>query len=279
MSCIQRIDPARTYKYIHSIAFPDITSLIYTPFLFHHSGQTNKTVLLLILVVSVAGCVGQPPVQQPLQPTVQATAPAEGRLVLGVTDKALNTSWVSSAKITVDSVAVHRAETDGWVTVETGGSRIYDLITLNQQDVTKLLGDVVLEAGVYNQIRLRISAIELKVNNTKTTAILPSSELKIPVKINVTGRGDSIVILDFDASKSLHITGNDRIVMAPVIALRGLSNVNVSVDERDRMTASGGKVVEDVVVGTDVEGNVGIGKRINANASLTIGTDGRIHEE
>lgn len=228
-----------------------------------------RVALLLALLVAVAGCVQAPVFQQPV------TGAEEGRLVLGITDKVLGLESVTSVRLTVSSVAVHRVDTGAWVTLSSQ-TRTYDLIELNQQSAVKLLADATLEKGTYNQIRLSISSVEVTANGTAQAAVLPSSELKIPIEIVVEENDTSTVVLDFQLDRSLHTTGEGRVVMAPVIALRSSADVDVSVDATGSLRISGGRTVTEATVGTDVDGNVGAGLGIDLQATLSIGAGGKI---
>lgn len=223
----------------------------------------NKALWLILATIFVAGCVGG------------SEGAQQGRLVVGITDEAVSLQSVSSVVLVVDSVAVHSADTDAWITIS-DEQQSYDLIQLNQQSSTKLLGETTLDAGTYNQIRLNVMAVEVTANGTTQSAILPSRELKIPVRIEVAENATSAVVLDFQADQSLHTTGEGRIIMAPVIALRSSADANVNVVANGEVSVSGGRDVDSATVGTDTEGNVGVGLNIDPTARLSVGAGGRI---
>jgi len=99
--------------------------------------------------------------------------------------------------------------------------------TVNIMDLTngksKLLGTKDLEPGTYNQIRLILGSGNTVTVNGKTYPIkIPSGQqtgLKININTNISLTSGSIkdLLLDFNAAKSVHRTGNGRYMMKPVI--------------------------------------------------------------
>ncbi|QQG39598.1 MAG: DUF4382 domain-containing protein [Candidatus Aenigmatarchaeota archaeon] len=222
-----------------------------------------RAIVAFLFVVAVAGCVGGAGVTS-----------TQGKLLVGITDAAVDSSTVTSVIITVESAEVHSASADSWTTISSS-AKTYDLMQLDSQDVVKLFGEATLDAGTYNQMRLDISNVAVTINGTTSDAKLPSSRIEIPVTVVVNANSTSAVVLDFQADQSLHATGNGTVIMAPVIHVKSTSNASASVSG-DNVEVSGGRTDDDKEVGMDAEGHVGVGLRIAANAKLNVGANGKI---
>ena len=191
-----------------------------------------------------------------------------GRLVAAITDPSADMDSVTSIKVTVDGVRVHSA-TSGWTEIS-NEQKTYDLLVLRGQSRTSLLADAQIKEGTYGQLRLDISKIEVTDANGTTQAKLPSGEIKIMGEFDVGAGSTAAATFDFYANKSLHKTGNGKYIFAPVINLRVEEGANAEVDTDDDVEIRGGRSRVNTVVGMDVNGNVGVGIGIPANAILTI---------
>lgn len=88
----------------------------------------------------------------------------------------------------------------------------------------------------------------------------------MPVKPNSTATAR----LDFDLNHSLHVTGNGKYILAPVIQIETKDDAEVETDEHAKLRISGGTVRTHVEVGTDEHGNTGIDIRIPDDADVSI---------
>ena len=126
--------------------------------------------------------------------------------------------------IEVIQVSVHRAGEDsssGWLVVS------QDTLAVDLLDYTNgnfaVLADSVLAAGQYTQVRLLLT------DNNTVVVDGESHELEIPsgstsgLKLNhpftIEDGVTYSATLDFDAERSIHLTGNNRYKMSPVIRI------------------------------------------------------------
>jgi len=124
--------------------------------------------------------------------------------------------------IVVTEVSVHMASGDtvsGW-TVISDSVRTINLLRLTNGNFD-ILGVRRLDVGHYSQIRLKIgTGSNVVVSGTSHDLEIPSGS-QSGLKLNHAFEIQSDVLyemtLDFDASKSIHLTGNDRYMMRPVI--------------------------------------------------------------
>ena len=220
---------------------------------------------LAIAVVSIiiAGCLEG-----------NGSSSTTGRAVFTLSDAAADMGAVTSIKVTVDTVQAH-SEASGWTTVSSS-SKTYDLLELKASGKHVLLADAQLKEGTYNQVRLSISKVVVTDAQGEHEAKLPSSELKIIGNFVVKANTTSTVAFDFIADESLHLTGNGKYVLAPVVKLETRVRADVEIEGDDGVKINGGDVDEDLKVGMDVDGNVGVGMIVPARAELTIESDGKV---
>ena len=204
----------------------------------------------------------------------QQAASGKGRAVFAITDAAADMGSVSSVKVTVDSVKVHSAA-EGWVTVSSS-PKTYDLLKLKAEGSQELLADAELKEGTYDQIRLDISNVVVTDANGEHDAKLPSGELKIQGNLVVDANSTATATFDFIADESLHMTGNGKYIMAPVVHVETREGADVEIKSDSKVEIKSGKIKTNVKVGMDVDGNVGVGLKIPAGLNLTIGTEGVI---
>jgi hypothetical protein len=255
-------------------------------------------VLFAAMLIAV-GCVKEaveqpiitPPVQEPTTPeqtqaqppaevpatnettTTQETttpvsiAPDSGRVVFTITDAAPNMGEISGIVVTIDNVSVHR-NAGAWVDISSA-QQSFDLLQLNAEGVNAILADTSLEQGIYYELRLGISKVEVTDANGTHEAKLPSGVLKIVARLAVSTNQTSTAIFDFNANESLHMTGNGEYILAPVIKLETRSNAMVNVSNK-HADISGGKVDTSETFGMNENGFVGVGIKISQNAKLSI---------
>jgi hypothetical protein len=210
------------------------------------------------MAILIAGCVGSP----------QENGATTGRAVFTIADKAADMGNVSSIKVTVDSISAHSTN-QSWVNVSST-SKTYDLLQLKASGYQALLADVQLQNGMYEQVRLHISKVVVTDANGDHEATLPSGELKVVSVFEVQGNTTSVVSFDFEADKSLHVTGNGEYILAPVVRVQARNKANVQVKNENNVQVSGGNAQTDMEVGMDENGSVGAGSRISSNAAVSI---------
>jgi len=229
--------------------------------------ETNKLVVLFAVAAMVAisllasGCTQGG----------SLGASSQGRTVFTLTDAAADMGTVTSVKVTVDRLEVQHA-TKGWTTVSSV-PYTYDLLQLKASGSQSLLADVKLDEGAYGQVRMHISKVMITDSTGEHEAKLPSSDLKIVGGFEVTQNSTTVVTFDFLADKSVHVTGNGKYILAPVVRMQGREEAEVDARERENVKVIGGRVRTDTEVGMDEDGVIGVGVGISTNANITIDGD------
>lgn len=130
-----------------------------------------------------------------------------------------------AVNIVVDRVEVHLAgadSTSGWTTIN-DTQYTYDLLTLRNGQ-TAILGNAVLAAGTYTQIRLIISTgSNVVVGGVPFSLGIPSgmqTGLKLVHEFTIQPNGTTELTFDFDAERSVNLTGNGQYMLKPVIRVQ-----------------------------------------------------------
>ncbi|HQT45142.1 MAG TPA: DUF4382 domain-containing protein, partial [Candidatus Micrarchaeota archaeon] len=197
-----------------------------------------------------------------------------GRAVFTITDKAADMGAVTSVNVTVDSVSVKNSA-GAWVAVP-AMAKTYDLLQLKANGSQAILADDRLAPGNYSEVMLHISGVEVTDASGTHEAKLPSSELRIMESFQVGANSTSALTFDFMADRSLHVTGNGKYIMAPVVHAQAREGAQVDVRSESDVRIGGGQTTADTTVGMDENGTVGAGLGIPANATISIGADGGI---
>lgn len=203
-------------------------------------------------------------------------ASGKGRVIVGITDAAADMGSVTNIEVTVESVEV-QSSAEGWVEVS-DNAQTYDLLALKAENKTELFADAELDAGTYNQIRLNVSDVTVTTDDgEEAEAKLPSGTIKINGTVNVEEQSNTAVTADFLADQSLHVTGNGKFIFAPVVNVKSQSGANVTVDTDNGLSVQGGRVDANITVGMDARGAVKANAKINPNAAVEIGDEGKIN--
>ncbi len=122
-------------------------------------------------------------------------------------------SSLDSIIIFIKHIDVHKAGNDsssGWYTIN-DSLRSFDLLTL-RNGAGALLGDSVLSAGDYTQIRLILEDGNYAINNgVKHNLTIPSgmqAGIKLNHEFTIESGNLYELILDFNVDKSIQVTGN-----------------------------------------------------------------------
>ena len=189
----------------------------------------KSTYLALVVVVLasviIAGCI---------------TAPVgQSTLIIAIKDAPKTTEFgtITSLWLNISEVSVHRASanqttpeteeemtatesddtsTAGW-TVVVNQTQTVDLMQLT--NVSQVLGQKTMEAGMYTQIRLKIDSGTVTVNGTEHTLAVPSGVLKLNRGFVLISNETLKLTLDFNVEKSIIRTGADQYKLKPVIAV------------------------------------------------------------
>jgi hypothetical protein len=107
---------------------------------------------------------------------------------------------------------------DGWITIPITGNQTFDLIKL--KGIEELLGTQKLDAGKYTQVRLTVDSAQVTIGNgTPEPATVPSGELKFVHPFDIVANKTTVIVMDFDAEKSVNIAGNGKVMIKPVVKL------------------------------------------------------------
>lgn len=232
-------------------------------------GNKFSVLILLAAFLFAFGCA-----QSTTAVDLPGAGSGNGSVVFLIKDAAADMGAITSVNVTIDSVQAHSAA-DGWVTASYT-AKTYDLLQLKASGNTVLLADAQLKNGTYDQVRLHISSVTVTDANGTHEAKLPSGELKIVGGLVVNSNTTSSVTFDFVADESIHITGNGKYIMAPVVHFEARENASVRTSNDQKVEVEGGSVSYSKKVGMDAQGNVGEGRGIAANVGLSIGSNGGI---
>lgn len=123
--------------------------------------------------------------------------------------------------VDIQEVQLH-SEAEGWVTVPLENPGVYNLLDFSN-GMDTLLGTCELPAGILSQVRLVLGDDNsVVVNNEIYPLKVPSgstSGIKLNVHQELSGGYTYTFWLDFDAAQSIHVTGNGKYMLKPVIRL------------------------------------------------------------
>ena len=215
--------------------------------------------LVLLIALAVAGCAGTTTgtgTTTAVNPTGNGgstggtSTGGSGTLIVNATD-APPSQNVTSVIVTVASVKVHLAGAGEDTTVPASGNDTTPTMTsVNQtgsnggtgaggqwiniplgsdnatfdllqiQGILHSFGSANLTPGTYTQIRVEISSIKVGLNgNAPQEATLPSGVLKVVRPFQVASDMATSLTLDFQADRMVTVTGNNHIIVKPVVKL------------------------------------------------------------
>lgn len=170
----------------------------------------RRTILLLLALIAVAasafGCGNT------------TTRPASGTVRVSLTDSPAD---FDSVILVIREVAVHRAgpENSGWTSFDPDSAR-HDLLRL-RNGVFAELGEVLVDAGHYTQVRLLLDPGSYVVENgVRRDIVIPSglqTGLKLVGEFDVAAGASVDLGLDFDATRSFVETGSGKLLLKPTV--------------------------------------------------------------
>lgn len=241
--------------------------------------KTKLLLVMLLFAATLISCAQQPAevtyvtYESTPQTVVVYKEPDAGRVVFTVRDAPVRMTDINELWITVDKVEIQTTQ-GNWVTVSSQENR-YDMLQLREEGIQAIIADVELSPGTYSQVRLTISDVEVIDATGSHDAVLPSGVLRFNAPFSVSSDALTVVQFDFDLAVSLHLTGNGRYVLAPVIRVMTYDNANIRVLPSRIVVVNSGTPREVIVVGTNTQGEVGPGMQIpvNVNVQVTPGTN------
>jgi hypothetical protein len=194
-----------------------------------------KTTTTIVTTTSPAVTTAQPITTTQIPTTTQVTTTItleKGTLLMKIKDK-MDLTNITSIKITVNKVEVHRAypsdnDTESNETFETndtssaGWEKIVDQVkSYNLLDLVnksgEIMGQKTLSAGKYTQIRLYLSKSELTIGNKTYDVKVPSNRFYWIHPFNIEAGKMTTLTLDFDAADSVKETGSNKYMLKPVV--------------------------------------------------------------
>ena len=177
----------------------------------------KKIVISLALVMAfISGCTNT---DTSTNPSVDPTLEGKSNLKVYLVD---SPAALDSVIIFVKRVEVHKADSDStasWYVIN-DSLRSFDLLEL-RNGTSAVLGDSILEPGHYTQIRLILDDGCYVVDNGVRYNLTVPSGLQTGIKLNheFTLEANNLyeLVLDFNLEKSIHVTGNGKYMMKPVI--------------------------------------------------------------
>lgn len=170
----------------------------------------SLSLLVMLMLLFLIGCSGNS-----IQPQT-----GKGQFKAYLID---SVSGQDSVVICVSRVDVHKSGSDstsGWITIN-DSLRYFDILTLTN-GISAVLGTAQLDAGKYTQIRLILadSNYVVDTNGVIHKLFIPSgmqTGIKLTNNFTITGGNLYELYLDFNAGKSIHVTGNGRYMLKPTI--------------------------------------------------------------
>lgn len=183
----------------------------------------------------------------------------QGSMQVFMTDAPAN---YESVVIDIEEIRIHENQNaendeDGWRTIRNEPLQV-DLLNLTNGNM-QFLGETDLESGTYNQMRFILGNQNLLVMNDGQTVPLttPSGQesgLKLNIDTEVESGINYILLLDFDASRSIVEAGNSgQYLLQPVIRsvnLTGTGAINGTIEPADALPWVYAIADSDTIAGT-----------------------------
>lgn len=207
-------------------------------------------------------------------PTTNPVAAAQGSLQVLITDAPAQPK-VTAIELTVSKIEVHKAgaeeteteETEtttptdtttptttaepedntGWITLDIDGTKTFDLLKIKDLEVD--FASKILDEGKYTQIRLTVDKALVSLEGTEDPieATLPSGVLKFVHPFEIKSGETTSILMDFDATQSVNITGNNKVMVKPVVKLTTKDKENKPTETESPVKA-GQKAAEEFIL-------------------------------
>ncbi|MEM3841427.1 MAG: DUF4382 domain-containing protein [Candidatus Micrarchaeaceae archaeon] len=224
IGAISKVESGRKWKYYRKntgFNFPESIS---------HRGYISKSVIAasaisaaIIIIIAAAIYINTGSVQiQNLQLAPGSIAP-NGVTVMEVSDSPQYYN-ISAVNITLSSALLHSSTGKNYIVKI---NKTVDLVKL--RNISEILGAAKLAYGNYTYIALFIKNASATVSGKTVSVFIPSSKILIPERFNITPNVTNWISLDFNLERSLHFTGNGKIIMLPVIYYSNGFNASIQV--------------------------------------------------
>lgn len=202
-------------------------------------------------------------------------APAQGAIVIGITDATGAIQNVSEVSMGISKVEIYSA-TQGWIALPANANS-YDLLALKAKKETRVFAAAPVTPDTYTKARVTLGDIAVSTKagaKKKAAAITSTIDLDAAVKVNANEV--TAVTLDFLADKSLHVTAKGDYVFAPVLHVTATSNAIGGVDAQGLVTVTGGNKDFDATMGSDIDGSVKANFELDQSAKLDVDATGAV---
>ncbi|UTF59872.1 DUF4382 domain-containing protein [Gilvimarinus sp. DA14] len=124
---------------------------------------------------------------------------------------------IESAVVTIDSISVHTTGEAPFNVLSE--PRTLDLLDY-QNGLTTLMGELELPAGKYTQLRLSVSDGVVVSEDEEYDVFVPSGSVRVNRPFDLCAGGETDLVFDFDALKSLRYNkGKDEFMLRPVVKI------------------------------------------------------------
>jgi uncharacterized protein DUF4382 len=168
-------------------------------------------------------------------PSSNTTAPTNSTAPVNTTAPANSTAPANTTASAADD-----AGESGWIVI-VNSTQSVDLKAF-QGDAKAFLGGSDIAAGKYTQIRIFVDRAWGVANGSEVNLSLPSGTLKIVRPWTVGAGENTTLVVDFELDKSIHLTGNGKYQLKPVmkLAIEKGSDEAEAGDESETATANRG---------------------------------------
>jgi len=128
----------------------------------------------------------------------------------------------------------------------------FDLLQLETTEA--LLADSEIPAGKYTQIRMQIVSATAVIDGNEFEVRVPPNKLMLHGVFDAVEGSITFMSLDFDVEKSVHVTGNNKIILRPTIKLTIIVDADVTIDNGE-VEVENGETVEESEQEFDEDGN------------------------
>jgi hypothetical protein len=181
----------------------------------------NKNVTLILIALLTSTLILSSCSDDDEQDNKPATGTADFKVSLKSTKAK---SAYDAIFIDIQQVSIHTstdsAETSGWFQLDTNPG-LYDLLDYDSGNDTIIAFDSLLQVQTVSQIRLILGDDNTIIDGGETydldTPSAQSSGLKLQIHAALEPDKSYKVLLNFDADKSIHKTGNGKYKLKPVI--------------------------------------------------------------
>jgi hypothetical protein len=187
--------------------------------------------------------------------------------------------------VKLQSLEIHKAG-GSWITIDdVAETEPFDLKAI--EGLEAYLASQVVEAGRYTQIRLGVEPgavtvdIDEDIEGDEYDAKVPSEKIKLVGTFEVVENETTVITLDFDGMKSVHVTGVGNYMFKPVIKLiverPSPAPAAPTVTSVDPNTGNQGQTLDVTITGADLTGGTAdsFGADITINSS-TVDSDTQI---